>query len=81
MKHVDQESLNVRSIHILIRHNHNATIAKFTQVRISAAVFKSQDLFDCGQLLVVVFLVDGRIAHIERLALEGKYAIPIAPNN
>ena len=72
---VDDKSLDVTSIMILIRHDHQMSISEVFDVRlvVSGAKFEPHDVNQILDFLILDDLGMCCIPYIERLALQGEY--------
>lgn len=80
---VEEETLDVRSIEILIRHEHEMAITEVLDVLcvILHAMFETKDLGDGLDLFVAGDLLHGGISDVEELSSQGKHSISITTNN
>lgn len=65
MQEVDDEPLNMRSVGILVRHDHNRAVAQAFQILILLADLQAHDLDDILDLLVLRYLFVRGFADIE----------------
>ena len=78
VEEVDQQATNVRTVIVLIGHNHHASIAQVRECLILLAGLKSQDLLQFCNLLGMFDLGIGCVLHVEDLTLERVDAIELA---
>ena len=83
MDEVDQQAFDMTSIMVLIRHYHDTPIPQHGQHFLSVLLthLQSNNLDDILNLCVLSNLLTRRIAHVQQLALQGKYAIAVAANH
>ena len=68
VEHVDEESLDVRSVLVLICHDHNLTVSEtvhFLKVVVFLPRLKSHDLHDVIDLRIVYDLFGGTVSNIQ----------------
>lgn len=81
MDEVDNESLNMGAIVVLISHDHERPISKRLSVMISLTHLESKDLDYVLDLSIVLELGDRSISHINELSSQGKHSIFISSYN
>ena len=81
MEQIDEQPFDVRTIHVLIRHNHHASIPQLLQVLVRLAVLQAQNPLDACELVIVGLLVHRSILNVQNLAFERKYAVAFAPHD
>lgn len=67
---VDDKTLDMRTVVILIRHDHEMTISERVRGGVVMVVLQTQDLLDVLDLLVLHDLVVARLADIEQLTAK-----------
>ena len=70
VEQIDQQTADVRSIQILIGHNHHGSIAQILHVRILLARRQTEDLLELRNLLGLLNLGVARVLHVQDLTLE-----------
>jgi hypothetical protein len=80
---VEEETFDVRSIEILIRHEHEMTITEVLDafLIILHAMLETKDLGDGLDLLVAGDLLRGSISDVEKFSSQGKHAVSITTND
>mmetsp|Transcript_26793 Transcript_26793/g.70404 ORF Transcript_26793/g.70404 Transcript_26793/m.70404 type:complete len:346 (-) Transcript_26793:921-1958(-) len=79
---VDQQTLDVRTVSILICHDHNRTVAKPLQFGIVLLVeVQAHDLDEVLNLIVAHHLLQGGVTHIEDFSLQRKNAVAVTAHN
>jgi hypothetical protein len=83
MDEVDDKTLDVRSIVILICHNHEMSITEGLDVilRVLGSKLEPHNLHHVHDLLVLHDLSMGGITYVERLTLERKDTVIITADN
>ena len=81
VKEIHEKTLDMRTIQILICHDHHATIAQRLQILIDLRLLKAKNLLNGGQLFILTKLIGTDIANIEHLTLERKDAPLFAPDD
>ena len=81
MKQIHQKALDVGSIQILIRHDHDASIAKILRRRILAALLQADNLLNRSEFLVLIELELTDILYIQHLTLERENAPSLTADN
>ena len=75
MNKVDHKSLDVASIMILIRHDHQMSISERFDVRlvVGGTEFEAHDVYQILDLLILHDLTVLRVTYVERLALQREH--------
>mmetsp|Transcript_90514 Transcript_90514/g.251619 ORF Transcript_90514/g.251619 Transcript_90514/m.251619 type:complete len:537 (-) Transcript_90514:463-2073(-) len=78
---VDEQSLDVRPVVILICHQHDRAVSQATGVRVLSPAVKAHDLQQVHDLLVSRDLFVVSVAHIEHLAPKWEHTVAVAPHH
>ena len=80
---VDQQTFDVRTIVILIRHDHQLPISQrldgFFIVRF--AMLQPQNLFDVGDFRIVLHLIKRSVANVQQLPSQRKHPVVVSAND
>ena len=72
---VDDESFNVRTVVVLVRHNHDVSVAKGRRVRVRVSDVESHDFHDVLNFGVTDDRGVAGIPNVQQLAFEWEHAI------
>ena len=72
MDEVNEQTLNVRAVVVLIGHDEKVAVSQVLRVLVLHAVAQAQNLADVLDLLVRHDLAVLRLAHVQRLTLQRK---------
>ena len=81
MNEVDEESFDMRTIMILISHNHDCAVTQRFGIFILFFDLKSNNFDQILQLLVLQNYSDARVPYIHKLTFEWEYSVSIPTNN
>jgi hypothetical protein len=83
MNKVNDETLDVRSVVILIRHDHEVTITQRLDILfgVDGSEFEPHDLHDIHDFFILHNLSVGGIPDVEGLTLEGEDAVVVPSND
>jgi hypothetical protein len=84
MQEVDEESLNMRAIVILISHNHYRAISESHHIfscHVFLSVLQSHDFDQVLDLIIVIHEFDRDISYIQELSFQGENSIFISAND
>ena len=80
VKVVDDETFDVRTVKVLICHDHETTVPQAIDGRVRFAMLQAEDLLDVLDLGVLLDLVVRSFTHIQQLTSQGKHTIRITAN-
>ena len=78
---IDNQTLDVRAIMILIRHDHQVTISQAIGGSVVDIALEPEDLLNVLNLSVFHDGLVARISHIEELSTKRKYTIVVASHD
>mmetsp|Transcript_13832 Transcript_13832/g.34094 ORF Transcript_13832/g.34094 Transcript_13832/m.34094 type:complete len:794 (+) Transcript_13832:3553-5934(+) len=78
---IDEQTLDVATVQILVRHDHDAAVAELVQVVILHAGSQAHDLQDSLNLGVLQQRSVRSLANVEQFTAQGKHAIEIATDH
>lgn len=81
MNEVDQQSLDVRAVVVLICHDHYRTVPETLDVLILPADLDPKDLDKVLDLRVLHYLFVWGFSHIQKLSSEREDPVIVASNN
>mmetsp|Transcript_48734 Transcript_48734/g.87597 ORF Transcript_48734/g.87597 Transcript_48734/m.87597 type:complete len:231 (-) Transcript_48734:1005-1697(-) len=81
MNQVDEQTLDVRAVMILVRHQHNGAIPELRRAIVLGLHVEAHDCQKIGNLRVTNDLLEVGISHVENLALQREDSELVAADN
>lgn len=81
IQEVDDQTFDMRTIVILIGHDHKVTISQTVDRGVGLTVFQSKDLLDMGQLDVFGDLIVTGFSHVEQFSSQRENTVVVSTNH
>jgi hypothetical protein len=77
---VDQQTFDVRSIVILVCHDHNRSVSQTFSVVILLADLKTHNLSEICDLFIVLDLLHVSLSYVQKFSAQGETSVEISSN-
>ena len=81
IQEVDDQTLDMRTIVILIGHDHEMTISQTVDRGVGLTVFQSKDFLDMGQLDIFGDLIVTGFSHVEQFSSQGENTVVVSTDH